>query len=196
VANPDTHVPDGHHPPCHGQPKSYIGSSLSSLLTHFGFAPPEYQRAGSAIDSSAKHHWHTLSSSLHEEIEKAKARHDRVEDGIHPMLDAWKMHVAEMVNMAEDKVVPILEGGVVRILPIMGDAGIASGSGPTEMQAKHREGLESSVPQLISGFALKQERWADKEHRRHAHSHHSHSHGHHGHRKAHAFGHRYVSIYT
>jgi ABC-type Zn2+ transport system substrate-binding protein/surface adhesin len=120
---------------------------------------------------------------LHEEIEKAKARHDRVEDGIHPMLDAWKMHVAEMVKGAEDKVVPILEGGVVRILPVMGDAGIASGSGPTEMQAKHREGL-------------KHEHGDGKDHKHHAHSHHSHSHGHHGHRKAHAFGDRYVSIYT
>lgn len=39
------------------------------------------------------------------------------------MGDAWKHHVEEIMREAESKIVPFMEGGVVRILPVMDDEG-------------------------------------------------------------------------
>jgi len=78
-----------------------------------------------------------------------------------PWLDALKEHLEEI----EGKVVPIMEGGMVSILPIMDENGLAA---PHEVEGKQRE--------------------------HQAHPHHGHGH-HHRHRKAHSFGGRYVSLF-
>lgn len=50
----------------------------------------------------------------------------REHDGEHRAIDAveaWKHHVQEMIHGAEDKVLPIMQGGSIRILPIMNENG-------------------------------------------------------------------------
>lgn len=53
---------------------------------------------------------------------------------MHRMMDGWKHRVEEMIHSAEDRVVPILQGGSVRILPVMDE----NGEFDHHVEEKHR----------------------------------------------------------
>ncbi|EIW72960.1 hypothetical protein TREMEDRAFT_70870 [Tremella mesenterica DSM 1558] len=72
---------------------------LGSLLAKFGLGP---------------------SPSRWEQVAKEVHAHSRPEGGMMAkMSEGWRAHVEDMVRQAQDKVVPIMEGGGVKILPFV-----------------------------------------------------------------------------
>ena len=132
--------PAPQHRPCN-KAKGYTSSPgpLGTLLSHFGLASPR---------------------------EENPPDHGSDADEFGEMVEVWKHHVADMMQDAENKIIPLMEGGVIRILPVTNEAG------GRDMDAKNKH-LEHAVWKSLEG----------KEGIRHVH---------HGHHKAHSFGGRYV----
>ena len=91
------------HPcPKHRMAHPAAAGPLGALLTRLGLAPEAPHFSPSR--------WEVVSAV-------------RQEEGNHRAIDAWKHHVEEMIHEAEDKVVPIMQGGMVKILPVMNEQG-------------------------------------------------------------------------
>jgi hypothetical protein len=90
------------HMPCG---KSNLGSTFTDLLTRLGFVRPQHNHDhGHGHDQGYMH-----GSAVH--------AHDRHHENEYKVVKAWKHHVEEMMG----KVVPVLEGGEIRILPFTED---------------------------------------------------------------------------
>ena len=93
------HPPHSAHMPCgKGQ-----GSPFTDLLTRLGFVRPH-----------PGHHDGHEQGSMHDSAAQSEEHHHENE---YKVVKAWKHHVEEMMG----KVVPVLEGGNVRILPFTED---------------------------------------------------------------------------
>jgi hypothetical protein len=100
---PHPHPYSADHMPCG---KGKLGSGFTDLLTRLGFVRPHHDHGhghgheqgymhGSAVHVHDHHH----------------------EENEYKVVKAWKNHVEEMMG----KVVPVLEGGEIRILPFTED---------------------------------------------------------------------------
>jgi len=93
------------HPPCHvqGSGKGPRGA-LADLLTRLGFVRPH----GLLGDGHGQDHAYSATNHHgHEQVD------DKHEENEWKVIKAWKHHVEEVGN----RVLPIIEGGVVKILP-------------------------------------------------------------------------------
>ena len=110
--------------PCGKHRTASSNGPISDLLERLGIKK-----------ASKPSHWEMIASAVHEKHHHPHHDHDRADKEAHEhhgkwaMGEAWKAHVEEMVKSAEGKVLPFLEGGDVRILPVMPDEQLRDGEG-------------------------------------------------------------------
>lgn len=148
--------------PCHGQHLAPYGSGQHKGQGSSSFFPGPIgallSRLGINRGSHEEHRhgWHSHSESS-------------ISTGRHRLFDALREHMEDV----QGKIVPLMEGGMVKILPIMNENsedGFASVEDVDERQDEHHH------------------RHGDGEHSHHGHAGPHGHHGHHRHHKAHSFG--------
>ena len=169
------------HKPCHGTkpadhagPSTYFPGPIGALLSRLGFTPRERGHRS------------------HVQLEVVSALKDEV--NAHRHMEAFKEQVEEMIHRVEAETVPLMEGGMVKILPIFNELGdIAS---PEQVgkaheaqtnhhfrigHAGHGEPIDEDEIRMIRWESMAGKDGIKAVHHKHGVHGHEHRHGPHGH---------------